>query len=224
MTSPIMSVRLKNKAGFSLLTFCIPLLVVTLIGFFLYFGATQYLAIQFSPIVTFQIDPLGALMDVLTLVVPVFLTVYVLRTLNRRDEGEKSERNLLIASFKTFDSDLSKVVRDFARGGVKVENVAAFLKRNGMRAQTLLRLTTEEGFLAEDSKQAKALSKKIRNIKDLLTNTPKTGEIEDGIRIVDGKLNYSSNQVDKIANAVFDFNTCIFKITAEINRADRSQR
>ncbi|MBY0473116.1 hypothetical protein K2Q00_02405 [Patescibacteria group bacterium] len=204
----------KHPRIFSALTHFVAVLLGVLVGFLLYLWTVNSYSWQISKVISLQIDPL----DIVTFVISVLLAVWVLRVLNKKDEGERAGRDLLIKTFSTFESDLTKIVRSILTPqGVKVDNVAAILKRNRTRAVALLKLAQEEGLVAEDSEHAANLPKIIKRIQDLLTETPKAGAIEDGIRVADGKLYYSSNHIDKVVDALSELSACIFRLTVEIS-------
>ncbi len=176
--------------------------------------------LSLSPTVALQVDPLG----VVTLLVTVLLAVYVLRKLNKKDEGDKVEREILVRNFTDFENNLTNIIKGLliqSQKGVSVTNVAAVLKRNRTRAQALILLASEQKLLPPDCPHSKNLMVTIKKIQDLMTSTPKVGAIEDGIRVKDGKLFYSTNHIDQIADGVFKMNNNIFRLIVEITRTER---
>jgi hypothetical protein len=200
------------------LTHLISFLLGTLAGFFIYTFITNSWQLKITPDMGFQIDPTG----IISLIISVILAVYVLRKLSKKDEGEKVERNLLINYFTTFQTELEARLKNIAKGGSKFDFVNALLKRYGMRMEELFRLAIEHGFLKEGSDVQALFYDKFKKLRELLTNTPKTGAIEDGIRLENGELHFSDSQTDKISVTNSEINSTIFKIVVEINRSSRS--
>lgn len=196
------------------------LLFGVILGFFWYaheFNQARHW--HLSPEVSFQLDPLSLISALISSAISFILAIVILRTLSNKDEEARVERKLLIDHFNTFDSEFIEKIRGFAAGGCNVTNVAAVLKRYSVRMQGLCRLGVQHQLLKEDSEATKALMEKIRDIVPMLTDTPKAGAVEDGIRVEgDGKLFYSHAQTDKIAQATFDISSAIFEVMVEINR------
>lgn len=216
---PITFEKLKtSRTLFGSLTHLISLLLGLQLGFWIFLYVSAYPAFSFIDKIALQVDPLSAFLATLTLLVTVVLAVYVSRVLSKKDEGERLQREYLVSYFKAFEADLGKMVRKYALGGAELKNVTPFLKRSGMRAETLVRLAVEARYLAKDSSTVNQLREVLKTIRELLTLTPREGQIEDGVRFSEGKLNYSEAQVDKIAEAVFRFEEAVFKLTAEINQ------
>lgn len=191
----------------------------SIIGFLIGFLVAE-LSITYT---TFSLQKEIDIVEIFSLIVTTLLAVYVLRKLNKTDEGEKTERNLLINYITTFESDFTEIIRKISSGGLEYSNVVAVIKRHGMRIQHLIKLGEEQRLLKENSEMQRFFQKEISNIKELLTNTPKTGEIEDGIRLdKNNKLFFSQNQIDKIASALYQTRSLIFKLIVEINRCDRN--
>ena len=90
-----------------------------------------------------------------------------------------------------------------------------------MRIHKLLDLVEENKFIDCTSASKKKLVNDLKNLKDLLTDTPKLGEIENGIRLEAGKISFSGLQSDKITNTVLDIQGSIFNLIVEINRSNR---
>lgn len=188
-----------------------------LAAYFIYLFRAVYSHPSLNPEISLGIDPL----QIISIFITVILAVYVLRELGHKDEGEKVERELLIKYINTFETELTKIIRDVAKDGVTLDYVVAVLKRYGMRLQSLLRLAEEQEFITANSSCKTELPENLKSIKDLLTDTPKTGEIENGVRVVDGKLSFSKNQVDRIAESLYATNSSIFRLVVEINRCRR---
>lgn len=171
-----------------------------------------------SPEISVQLDPLNLVASLVTAIISFVLAIVVVRAFSNKDQADRVERDLLIKHFTNFDTEFEEKIKDFASGGVSVTTVAGVLKRYSMRMQELCSLGVGHGLLTESSSAISELMEKIRDIVPLLTNTPKEGEIEDGIRVEDDKLYYSAAHVDKIARAVYEVRSRIFKVVVEINR------
>lgn len=187
-------------------------------GFFVYSIAVNDLGFQVAKEITYQIDP----WNVISLLISVILAVIVLRKLNKSDENDKAERELIINYFNAFNSEFTDKLGEVSKDGTALSYTANILKRYGVRLETLLKLAIEQGFLREESENGENLLRKVRNIRTLLTDTPAKGSlVDDGVKVIKGKLFFSEKQKDKIAYAVYDINCSIFLLVVEINRSLR---
>lgn len=205
---------------FTVAGYLIALLLGLEAGTFLYAYFENAFQLKLNSQVSLGLDPLS----LINLIVTILLAVYVLRKLEKRDRGEIIERDLLIRYITTFDTDFTEILRkEIAIDGVLLSRVNAILKRHGMRIKTILRLAVDQRFLDKDSASHLLIDNKIRDLRDLLTNTPREGAVEDGIRVTEGKLFFSETQTDRIVQAIFDINSLVFQLIVEINRAERDK-
>jgi hypothetical protein len=214
-------IKLKNWDWVILSSVCLIIFLLGLLGGFLLYSYELNHGIKFilSPDINFDLDPLGLISTLISSVISIILAIYIVTTLTKREEEDRVERKLLIDHFNAFDSELIEKIRAFAAGGCSGTSIANVLKRYSMRMKELCELGVAHQLLEVNSTATSYLLEKIREVNLLLTDTPKTGAIEDGIRVEKEKLYYSASQTDKIARAVFDIRSAIFKVIVEINRA-----
>lgn len=193
--------------------FYITIFCVLGLGVYIFYINYQYLAVD--PLVSFQIDPFNVISSFLTL----FFGIYIVRTLGKRDEEEKIRKDYLIKYFLTFQEEFTDAIRTAVKKGTKLDHVTGVIKRYRNRAHELVELTKEESLIKTDSVSTDSFLKEIQVLNKLLTSTPKSGEVEDGIRIDDGKLEFSSAQLDKISRSVFKIQRDIYKISVEISKS-----
>jgi len=186
-------------------------------------GATIFFGLLFgfhasrlsvSPQVNIDIDPL----ELLSLIVTVFLAIIVMRTLHRKDDGEKVERDILIEYFKEFSTDLMgdlhKIIAD--EGGESSE-LAAIFQRHGIVMQELSELARSHSSTHENS--LAALERNVSQLRELFLNTPREGEVEDGVRIDGTKIRYSLRHISDITASMARFRREIFSMIKSINRS-----
>ena len=198
----------------------IPLLLISFLvgiisGFFLYGFTVNLWHFSLSSDVAIQIDPINIFSTVITII----LVVYVSRKLSIKDDGDKVERELLIGNLNTFETEFTNKIRSVSIDGVKLSHTANVLKRYGVRIQSLLKLAQEYSYINDKSETIQKLQEKMKEIRDLLTDTPKLGEVEDGVSVKDGKLYFSVKQVDKIADSLFSIQNLMFKLKVEVSRS-----
>lgn len=167
-----------------------------------------------NPGVSVGIDPI----DFISLGINTFLVIYVLRTLGRKDDSEKVERELLISYFTKFDSEFSEGVHKMTTvDGVEGVEVAAFFKKYDMYLQELVDLS--KSHRSKNLSNLTALEVAFSQIRELLSNTPQAGEIEDGVRIEDTRILYSSRHLGVITKSMGKFKKAMFNVVVGINRS-----
>ena len=156
-----------------------------------------------------------------SLLVTVVLAYYVTRILDTRDGQEKIEKENIIRYFQQFETELTSKMKEIAKDGKELTHVAGVLRRHRMRAAKLVKLAEKHCLLSPSSVLSKKLDSDIKEIIDLMTDTPKKGEVPNGVTVVGGKLKFSEKQIDLIVGKVFDVNSSVFDLIVEINRTQR---
>ncbi len=194
-------------------------LIGLIFGFNIYSIVINRWLFTIDKVISFQIDPMNVISAIVTLVVGVI----VVRAWSQKDGRDKTKKDYLIGLFVNFDTEFIERVRKFAKGGCLLDDTVAVIKRYRMRIQKLLDLAYQEKMLSSSCGAVLELTGLLKQINELLTSTPKAGGVEDGIRVrLDNGneiLDYSENQKDKIACAIFDINCCIYKLGVEIHKS-----
>src|SRR5688500_14657927 len=90
---------------------------------FILFVLFFYKLLSINNQINFQIDPT----NIISLIVTIALALYISRILQRKDEGDKIERNLLMEYFDDFGSQFSEEIHAIIMcEGIKVGDVASF--------------------------------------------------------------------------------------------------
>ncbi len=172
---------------------------------------------DFSHEIQIELDIAG----IFTLLVTVILAFLVSRVLHTKDGQEKLERENLIGYFQSFDTDFVSKMKQIAKDGQKLGYVAGILRRHRMKTQKLFSLGKRHKLISPSSVAMERLDAHIKEIIDLMTDTPKKGEVANGVTAKDGKLYFSEKQIDLIVGTVYDVSSDVFDIIVEINRCDR---
>lgn len=199
------------------LIWLIPILIGINVGFFLYHFFVN-LGFHFAKEATIQFDPFSIISLVITLIFALFIT----RKLQKLDEGQRAEKELLVGYFTSFDIDFTAAVARVAKNGSHFDYVVPLMRRYRMRLQSSLHLVEQNNYLPKDSELSKALLEKMKCIVDFLTDTPQAGAVENGVRLQDGKLYFSDNQLDKITTGLLDLKAATFSVLVAINRQSPS--
>lgn len=203
---------LKNQNSFFL--YILVGIFCGVLAFFLFWIPFCYFnSISVNPQLSFNIDPI----NLLSLFVTTLLAMYVLRTLSRKDDIDKVERDLLIGYFDKFDSNFSEEIHKMTTvDGVEGTEVASFFKKYDMYLQELIEITGMHP--SKNEENLLNLEVCFSLIRELLTNTPKEGEIEDGIHVNGTRIYYSPRHLGEITRSMGKFKKSIFKLIAGINR------
>lgn len=173
----------------------------------------NYFNLTVNPQLTLQIDPV----NLLSLFTTIALTGYILRTLKRKDDGDKVERDLLIGYFNEFQNKFTEEIHQMTTiDGVEGSHVAIILKKCEMYMQEIIELTKE--YKPDTENNLKKLQEIISEIRELLSNIPREGEVEDGIRVEGTKILYSPRHLQEVTLSMGKFRKSIFSIIVGINR------
>lgn len=177
---------------------------------FKYFGLTTT-----SPQLSIGLDPI----NFISLIINTVLIILVLRKLGRKDDIDKVEREIIINHFKDFEAEFCKEIHRITSidDGIEGSELASTFKKFDMSLQGVIEITKFYS-LKENNENITNLLKTFSNIRELLSNTPRDGEIEDGIRINGSKISYSSKHIFEITKGMNEFNKNIFAIIVDINR------
>lgn len=206
---------LKSKIFGNIYSNVISFLLGILIGFSVY----SYLinnGVIFSREIVFNIDPFEIISAGITIVIGVF----ILRKIGKKDDQDKTKKDRLVKLFSDFDDEFTDVVRKIAKGTSKLDYIASILKRYRMKLEKLSDLAVNENLVSKECETLVTLKENVRILHTSLTDTPKNGAIEDGIRLTeDGIIQFSEIQKDKIANTVTDINCSIYKLGIDIYKS-----
>lgn len=181
--------------------------------FFIYFLDFGYFL---SKEVSIQFDPL----NLVTLFVTILLAIYVARELNKKNEQERVEKDLIIDDIKNFKtnlvSDVKKIIDSEKTNYIQV---VSKLKTQRMHLNSILKLIRDYNLL-ENEDLLNKLDDKIRDIRDLLTETPVVAAVNQApeIIIVNGEITLGSIQREKIDTALNEMGNLIFVLVFEVNK------
>ncbi len=196
----------------TIIAFCFGFLIGSLVNEYFIDGG-----FSLSHEVHIEVDIIG----LLTLLVTVILVFLVSRVLSTKDSQEKLEKENLIEYFQSFANDFVSKMKQIAQNEEKLVYVTGILRRYRMRSQKLFSLGKKHKLINTDSLAMERLDAHIKEIIDLMTDTPKKGEVTNGVTAKEGKLYFSEKQIDLIVATVYDVNSDVFDIIVEINRCSR---
>jgi membrane protein implicated in regulation of membrane protease activity len=162
------------------------------------------------------------IVGVFNILITIILVIVVTRNLNKKDEIENKDKEHLINYFKNLDQDFTKKIREEAKDGVRLVHVSNVIKRHRIRANKIIDMSVKHNFLEKQSEEANLLNTNMKNILDLITETPSKGDVADGLEVDnEGKLSFSPKRMDQIISTLFDINSNIFDLMVKINHSVR---
>lgn len=154
--------------------------------------------------------------DLISLVVTIFLAVYVIKKLNKESEAERIEKDLLIEDLGNFKTEFGKeIIEILKQSSLKLIFVNSRLKTLRMRFHSTTNLIEKYKPLNDPSVVAR-LDTDIRDVRDLLTDNPEGAK--GNLEISGGRISLEAerkSQIEAIPNKVSEG---IFQIIVEINR------
>lgn len=205
--------NLKNPNSFNLVAWLWGLWAGTIVFFGLMIVADAK-HITVSREISFQIDPT----NIFTILITVYLAVTVLRQLNRRDEGDKLERDLYIQSLRDFHSQLTSDVHGLTvTTGVAGTTVASTIKNLGLALQETLVLINMSP--CDNKENITLLNNQFSKLRNLLTYVPHKLDTTNNVVIKSGNMIYSSAYITSISRELAEFKKILFLIILKINRS-----
>lgn len=187
------------------------------IGFLLHFYIYKYVADIYQRI-SIQIDPL----NIVTLVVTVVLSVYILRNLNKKDERNKKRAGLLANYIGKWEDEFGQYMRKTVKSdedNVLYDSVTQNLKIFRMRFNALVVLYKEEKMVDDKCSPVINLNENLHDILELLTDTPKTGSVDSQqIQVKEGKIIFNSRIIYELETKMTRNQVLVFNLISEIDK------
>jgi hypothetical protein len=202
----------KNK--FKDFSICVVIFIVGLAtGFWLLLAVIG--KFYFSSEISLSFDPT----NLVTLIVTVLLAIYITRRLEKINEQERIEKDLIIGDLKDFKNTASQEISHILNTEkISLLVVIGKLKTLRLNLNSIATVIKDYSFI-EDLEILQKLDNKIRDIKDLLTDTPSvSGTGESEITVTNGELSISSTRKEKIEIAKTELGRYIFDVIAKINK------
>jgi hypothetical protein len=188
--------------------------VFYLVGFYSCLLIKKWTELNVNNQVNIEINPL----EILSLGITVLLAIYVTRTLSKKNDLEKNEKDLLINYLSEFkllcNSKISKLLLNDNFDTPETKSDMKILRK---KINSIIELSKEYKFIEENDTLATELNNKVRDIWELLTDCPEKVTSRTSKTVKDGIERIRLEQVNKVEAALIDIERLIFKITMKIN-------
>ncbi|OGZ84652.1 MAG: hypothetical protein A2599_02725 [Candidatus Staskawiczbacteria bacterium RIFOXYD1_FULL_39_28] len=175
---------------------------------------------KYSTSPSVSIDPI----DGISIFVNVLLVIYVTRTLTRKNEEERVEKEILIKQLQDFQDCLDNTItRLLSTEKLKLVAVNANLKTLRRNFNSIRELLKKYNFIsqAEDNDICNTIDAILRDIKDFFTDTPRTGENgEKDVGVNQDEISLGAQNRQGIDDSTMKAKGKIFELVVLINRKE----
>lgn len=175
----------------------------------------KYSTLYFANDVSFEINPL----EIFSIGVNIFLAIYITRTLSKKNDQEKSEKELIINYLKDFQLEYNtKTNKLLECEDFETPLTNSCFKTLRTRVKSIIGLAEENSIIASNDETAYKIKQKISEIWELFTDTPRTANTRANQATKDGILTLRLEKIGKIETASIDLDKLIFQLAMKINR------
>lgn len=175
----------------------------------------KYSALYFANDVSFEINPL----EIFSIGVNIFLAVYITRTLSKKNDQEKSEKELIINYLKDFQLEYNtKTNKLLECEDFETPLTNSCFKTLRTRINSILALAEENSIIANNDETASKIRQKISDIWELFTDTPRTANSRANQATKSGIQILRLEKTGKIEAASIDLDKLIFQLAMKITR------
>ncbi len=175
----------------------------------------KYSTLYFANDVSFEINPL----EIFSIGVNIFLAIYITRTLSKKNDQEKSEKELIINYLKDFQLEYNtKTNKLLECEDFETPLTNSCFKTLRTRVKSIIGLAEENSIIASNDETAYKIKQKISEIWELFTDTPRTANTRANQATKDGILTLRLEKIGKIEAASIDLDKLIFQLAMKINR------
>jgi hypothetical protein len=175
----------------------------------------KYSILYFANDVSFEINPL----EIFSIGVNIFLAIYITRTLSKKNDQEKSEKELIINYLKDFQLEYNtKTNKLLECEDFETPLTNSCFKTLRTRVNSILALAEENNIIANNDETASKIRQKISEIWELFTDTPRTANTRANHATKVGIKALRLEKIGKIEAASIDLDKLIFQLAMKINR------
>ena len=175
----------------------------------------KYSTLYFANDVSFEINPL----EIFSIGVNIFLAIYITSTLSKKNDQEKSEKELIINYLKDFQLEYNtKTNKLLECEDFETPLTNSCFKTLRTRVNSILALAEENSIIANNDETASNIRQKISEIWELFTDTPRTANTRASQATKDGIQALRLEKISKIEAASIDLDKLIFQLAMKINR------
>lgn len=186
-----------------------------LIGVCLNLLIKKYSSLHIDDKVGFEINPL----EIFSILINVFLAIYITRNLSKLNDLEKTEKELIIGYIKDYKVEFSsKINKLLEQGNFESPITNSSFKILRTRISSILNLATEYHFITKTDETIVDINKKITEIWELFTDAPKKAnpKTPNAVKIDIERINLE--KTTRIETSTVELEKLLFQLIIKINK------
>lgn len=190
-------------------------IVGILIGVCLNLFIKKYSTLHIESNISFEINPL----EIFSILINIFLAIYITRNLSKQNDLEKTEKELLINYLKEFQIEFSnKIDKLIESTDFETPITNSCFKTLRTRIYSILKLAEENNLTTNADETSAKIKQKISDIWELFTDTPRNASQRTNQATKDGIAVLRLEKISKIEATSIEFDELIFQLIIKINR------
>lgn len=163
----------------------------------------------------FVLDKSISVIDAISLFVTAGMTWYIATILDKQSRNRQQESSLIVGQINEVE-ELLKEINILIRQEASFNEINLKIHCMGLVKQNIFDYLTKQGNEKEVEKYEELFKKSIKNIKDLLTNTPIDKNDDSKITIKKGIVKYTDVRIKEISTEMYSFKTVLFKLKVHV--------
>lgn len=165
----------------------------------------------------FVLDKSISAIDAISLFVTVGMTWYIATILDKQLRNRQQESSLIVGQINEVE-ELLKEINILIKRESSFNEITLKIHCVGLVKQNIFDYLMKQGDEKEVEKYEELFKKSIKDIKDLLTNTPIDKNDDSKITIKKGIVKYSDVRIKEISNEMYSFKTVLFKLKVYVTK------
>lgn len=165
--------------------------------------------------ISFQINPI----EIISITINLLLALYIAQVLSKRNEQEKSQKELLINYLKEFQSDFSKKtdkLLEMQEFDVPTTNL--FFKYLRSKIYSIISIAKETNLITNKNNTANSITQKVTEIWTYFTDTPKKISSKANLATREGLEALRLEKISKIESSCIELDKLIYQLAIDINK------
>lgn len=165
----------------------------------------------------FVLDRNISVIDALSLFITFGLTWYISTILDKQSRNRQQESSLVVEQIEEIE-ELLKEINVLIHQESSYNEINLKIHCIGLVKQNVFDYLKKHGDKGEINKFEESFKKSIKDIKDLLTNTPIDKNDISKITIKKGIVKYTDARVKEISTEMYSFKTALFKLKVHVTK------
>lgn len=195
--------------------FILAIVLGILIGVCLDIIIKKYSTLYIQNDISFEINPL----EIFSILINIFLAIYITRNLSKQNDLEKTEKELIINYLKEFQSEYNNKVNKLLEcDDFESPNTNACFKTLRTKINSILTIAEENNLIIKNDTTTTLIKDKVTDVWELFTGTPKTANPKANQATKEGIATLRLEKIGKIECASIELDKHVFELTMKINR------